>query len=250
MSKNRPYVMSVSGHDPSGGAGLLADIKTFEMHKVQGLGVCSAITYQNENDFAGIDWIDEEKITKQIDALFKLYIPKVLKIGIVESLTVLENLIDWIKNRIHEIQVVWDPVIKASAGFNFHHDLDKERFFSILNKIDLLTPNLPEFEILFGITNVNEISEKTTSAVLLKGGHSDDQMAVDQLVFENQLYQFEHRRKEGFSKHGTGCILSSAIAANLALGQSIPEACMNAKEYIQPILISNSTRLAYHYANE
>lgn len=247
MSGNRPYVMCISGFDPCGGAGILADIKTLEIHRVQGLGVCTALTFQNENTFSGMEWVDKTAILKQLDNLLALYRPKAVKIGIVENWELLDQITDKLKMVSPEALIIWDPILQASAGFDFHPSFDSSRFFSILKKIDLLTPNLPESEILFGTTNPEEIALKAGCPVLLKGGHSDEQFATDILIEKDNTIRFQHQRKTGFTKHGTGCILSSAIAASLANGLSLSEACKKGKDYIQKILTGNTSRLAYHY---
>lgn len=247
MSELRPYVLCISGYDPSGGAGMLADIKTLEMHRVQGLGVCTAITYQNEDEFLGMEWLSQDSIMQQLKALISHYSPVVVKVGIVESLELLDTLITVLKEKFPDVKIVWDPVLNASAGFDFLNKPDHTLFSSILKKIDLITPNLPESELLFGSQLPSEIVKQSQCPVLLKGGHSEDEYSIDTLLFNGDQIQFSHKKKTGFSKHGTGCILSSAIAANLALGKSLPDACRAAKEYIQPILTSNTTRLAYHY---
>lgn len=247
MSGNRPYVMCISGFDPSGGAGILSDIKTLEMHRVQGLGVCTALTFQNENTFSGMEWVDKAAILKQLDSLLTLYRPKAVKIGIVENWELLDQITDKLTAIAPEVPIVWDPILKASAGFEFHVSSDNKRFYALLEKINLLTPNLPESEILFGTTNPEEIALKAGCPVLLKGGHSDEQFATDILIEKDNIIRFQHQRKTGFTKHGTGCILSSAIAASLANGFPLSQACKKGKEYIQGILTSNTNRLAYHY---
>ena len=247
MSEYRPQVICISGFDPSGGAGILADIKTLEMHRVQGLGVCTALTFQNENTFSGMEWVGEKNIQNQLDTLLELYRPKAIKIGIIENLPVLNELIDRIKSQISEARIIWDPILKASAGFDFHTSIHQELLQSILTRIDLLTPNLPESQQLFKTTDPEQIANFTSCPVLLKGGHADSKLSVDVLIDHGEKYFFQHEKKNGFSKHGTGCILSSAIAANLAWGKELSESCRNAKEYIQSILKSNKTQLAYHY---
>lgn len=247
MSGIRPNVICISGFDPSGGAGILADIKTIEMHRAQGLGVCTALTFQNEKTFSGMEWVDESVVMKQLDALLKASHPKAAKIGIIENLELSAKIIDKLKTVFPQVKIVWDPVFKASAGFDFHTSFDNSLFYAILEKINLLTPNILESEMLFGTANPDEIAQKSGCSVLLKGGHSDSRMATDFFIGNGEIIKFQHERKIGFSKHGTGCILSSAIAANLALGTELPEACKRGKDYIQDILTSNPTQLAYHY---
>ncbi|WP_159520923.1 hydroxymethylpyrimidine/phosphomethylpyrimidine kinase [Sunxiuqinia indica] len=247
MSTKRPDVICLSGFDPSGGAGILADIKTLEMHRVQGLGVCTALTFQNDQSFEGMEWVSEKNMLRQLDVLQTAYQPKAVKIGIIESLSVLMKAIEKLKHQDSDISIIWDPILNASAGFNFHQQFDRDLFDYLLDQISLLTPNLPECEYLFGTSNVNVIREKVNCAVLIKGGHSESDFATDVLIAGGEQQLFRHEKKMGFSKHGTGCILSSAIAANLALGRSLAESCRLAKEYMQAILTSNHTKLAYHY---
>lgn len=247
MSKERPYVICISGFDPSGGAGILADIKTLEMHRVQGLSVCSALTFQNEQSFEGMEWVSEVNQLRQLDILLALYQPKAVKIGIIENLQVLKKLVERLIQKNPGILIVWDPVLKASAGFNFYEEFDFVLLRELLPKIALLTPNLPECKHLFGTTDTESIGKRSSCSVLIKGGHAQSDLATDILLAGGEQHFFHHKKKHGFSKHGTGCILSSAIAANLALGASLPDACAQAKEYMQPILTSNNTQLAYHY---
>ena len=246
MQNLRPYVICISGFDPSGGAGILADIKTMEMHRVQGLGVCTSLTFQDEDHFSKLEWVSETSILKQLTVLTERYNPMVVKVGIIENLQLLKVITERLKEQFPDVKTVWDPVIKASSGYEFHNQIDKQLLHSILDKIDLITPNLPESKLLFGTSTPNEIAQITNCSVLLKGGHSEGNMATDILISKKEQVQFQHEKKQGYSKHGTGCILSSAIAANLALGKKLPEACSNSKEYIQTILTSNATRLAYH----
>jgi len=173
MSATRPYVLSIAGFDPSGGAGLLADIKTFEAHNVQGLGVCSALTFQNERDFLDTKWIDPCEILMQIDVLFKLYRINWAKIGLIENLDILDRIIDHLKSYNAGIDIIWDPILKATAGFVFHDKIPKEKLFEICKKIYLITPNFSEIrELLPGIkqeAGANILSNYCK--VLIKGGH-------------------------------------------------------------------------------
>ena len=91
MSTKRPDVICLSGFDPSGGAGILADIKTLEMHRVQGLGVCTALTFQNDQSFDGMEWVSEKNMLRQLDVLLAAYQPMAVKIGIIESLSVMKK---------------------------------------------------------------------------------------------------------------------------------------------------------------
>src|SRR5690606_29234163 len=115
--KKRPYILSVAGFDPSGGAGILADIKTFEAYKTIGLGVSTALTYQTEDSFLGLDWQSEKQIDMQLEPLLKRYPIKFAKIGLVESLKSLSQIIEVLKHYNPGMKIIWDPILKASAGF-------------------------------------------------------------------------------------------------------------------------------------
>ena len=113
MTKPRPYVLSIAGFDPSGGAGILADIKTFENNGVYGFGVCSALTYQNDKEFIHVDWIDPDKIKQQILVLFKKFRIDFIKIGLIENFSVLLQLVKWIRSKNPEVIIIWE----ASKSF-------------------------------------------------------------------------------------------------------------------------------------
>src|SRR5690606_34283761 len=118
--KKRPYILSVAGFDPSGGAGVLADIKTFEAYKTIGLGVSTALTYQTEDSFLGVDWHTEKQLEMQLETLLKRYPVEIAKIGLVESLNSLDHILDILQNYRPGMKIIWDPILKASAEFTFH----------------------------------------------------------------------------------------------------------------------------------
>ncbi len=122
---SRPYALSIAGFDPSAGAGVLADIKTFETNGVYGLGVVSALTWQNDVEFEKIEWMDCYKIIQQVSILLLRFDIKYIKIGLVESMNVLHQLIGFLKARIKYPVIIFDPVMKASAGFVFHQSVRK-----------------------------------------------------------------------------------------------------------------------------
>lgn len=247
MLDSRVNVLSIAGFDPSAGAGILADIKTFENHGVYGFGICSSNTWQNQSEFHAVQWFSYNDIISQLEILLKKNTIQAIKIGLIENLEVLKDLVYYLNKNMNNIQIIWDPIIKASAGYLFHEDFSLLN--SILPNINLITPNIPEANILFSNSNdLQSIIKKNNYCnILLKGGHSDK--TTDLLITHNHIYQFKGEKFEGFSKHGSGCVLSSSIVANLALGCTIDEACKNAKEYIHHFLKSNKTLLGYHHKN-
>ena len=119
MQTERPFVMSIAGFDPSGGAGLLADIKTMEQLKVQGLGICTAMTLQTESQFFNLQWRPIKEIVLEIDVLMKNYPIEAVKIGVVKDVGDLNEIITRIKLNNSETKIVWDPVLKSTSEFSF-----------------------------------------------------------------------------------------------------------------------------------
>ena len=245
----RPFVLSVAGFDPSSGAGVSADLKTFEMNHTYGLGVCTSITFQNDNEFDGIEWASFSTIQKQIDVLFRKYKIDVIKIGLIHDFIILNNIIDYLISLKSSIKIIWDPVLKATAGFDFHQRIDFDLLRKILSKLFLLTPNIPEV-IRLGINSndpsSNAIQLSRYTNVYLKGGHSNDNNVDDWLFTNSGYYKIEGKRIASGEKHGSGCVLSAAIAANLAKGISLKESCINARLYTHQFLQSTNTLLGYH----
>lgn len=248
MVHTRPVVLSIAGLDPTGGAGLLADVKTFEQHRCLGFGVASALTVQTENTFHRADWLPLTTILDQAAPLFEQYAVSAVKIGVMENFTVLDSLVRWITARRAGIRIVWDPVLAASAGFRFVDCIEPARLQEVLRHIYLVTPNAPEARQLAGADNAQEAARRLAAYgnVYLKGGHLAENTGTDYLYEAEQVTTFLPGILPAWPKHGSGCILSSAIASNLAWGKSLPRACAEGKEYIERILNSNENLLAYH----
>ena len=245
----RPYVLSIAGFDPSGGAGILADIKTFEAHHTLGLGVCSALTYQTESVFEGVSWIAQEQIRNQLAPLLKAYTFDYVKIGLIENIGVLNSIINYLLSKNPAIRIVWDPILSASAGYEFHTSIPEKQLIELIEKIYLITPNLKEIKQLLPRLAEEEAAMQLSKhcTVFLKGGHSLTNTSNDILFTKGEKVVFESERLHN-DKHGTGCVLSSSITALLAKGVSLEEACKKAKEYTANFLTSTSTLLGYHYA--
>ncbi|MES2138940.1 MAG: hydroxymethylpyrimidine/phosphomethylpyrimidine kinase [Bacteroidota bacterium] len=249
MAEERTYVLSIAGFDPSGGAGILADIKTFEANKVCGMGAISALTFQNDTEFDSLTWIETEEILKQVLVLKRKFDFRVIKIGLIKDLVTLENVISNCQYPTSKVQFVWDPIIKASAGFEFHKNFEKEKLFSVLNNCFLITPNTDEIKFLTGIDNPMDAAEELSKYcnVLLKGGHNKEEPGVDYLFMKNKIEKIVPTEQNIFPKHGSGCVLSSAIAANLALGNDLITSCKNAKKYVEQFLSSSPSLLGIHH---
>ncbi|MDA6071191.1 hydroxymethylpyrimidine/phosphomethylpyrimidine kinase [Flavobacterium sp. AC] len=249
MSKNRPFVVSIAGFDPTGGAGVLADIKTFEQHEVTGFAIITGNTIQTENEFHAIEWTDLNFVIRSIDTLFQNYKIATVKIGIVPSLHYLNQILSRIKTLSPDVKIVWDPVLKSTTKFEFMNMEDQLDLNTILSKIDLITPNYNEIEVLFPgfIPDHLGLQNEIQTNILLKGGHNLSEIGTDRLFLKNEVVDLLPSDNNCFEKHGSGCVLSSAISANLALNQNIKEACKNAKTYIEKYLSSTSTLIGYHY---
>jgi hydroxymethylpyrimidine/phosphomethylpyrimidine kinase len=248
MPNKRPLALSIAGFDPSAGAGLLADVKTLEMNGVYGLGVCTALTLQNDVSFERVNWVPAAEIREQIRILFARFKVDFIKIGLVESLPQLLELVGWLKVQNPKLQIVWDPVLKASAGYEFHRKTDRDLLQALCAEMALVTPNKPEMQRMWPDEAVDIAAQVVSSfcPVLLKGGHDEGAQAIDVLFADGKWHSFTSPRLPHGEKHGSGCVLSAAVLANLAKGKSLVEACRAAKDYTTAFLASNDTLLGYH----
>lgn len=250
MSTNRPFALSIAGFDPSGGAGVLADVKTFELHQVYGLAILTGNTIQTESEFIKMQWISIDLVLESIAILFNKYAIKAVKIGIIPSLDYLERIVSTIKKVAPSTRIIWDTVLKSSTAYDFINIGNQTKLKSILKQIDLITPNYNE---IIGLNNSNESAEITAKyfsqhcAILLKGGHNLDAIGTDYLFLKEEIITLLPETKVMYSKHGSGCVLSSAITANIATGEDLASACKKAKVYIENYLNSNNTLLGYHH---
>ncbi|HSQ42183.1 MAG TPA: thiamine phosphate synthase [Fibrobacteraceae bacterium] len=224
----RPAVLSIAGHDPSGGAGLSADLKVFEAWGVQGQSVCTALTAQNSSTFQEPGWVSWPHIQKQIDILFAERRIDFCKIGLVENADTLGRIVEHLRELNPAIFILWDPILQASAGFDFHSHEQKFSFQKICSQISLVTPNQPEAEWL---------GPDLPCSMLLKGGHQQGETCVDRLVWKGKtLAEFAQPRLDGLRKHGSGCVLSASITALLAKGLRLESAARLSRKMLQEYL--------------
>ncbi|GAA3980092.1 hydroxymethylpyrimidine/phosphomethylpyrimidine kinase [Hymenobacter antarcticus] len=244
----RPYALSIAGFDPSAGAGLLADVKTLEASGVYGLGVCTALTVQNDVAFERVDWVPAGVIRDQIRILLARFRVDFIKIGLVESLPELLELVSWLQGQNPRLQIVWDPVLQATAGYEFHRETDRELVQALCAKMALITPNRLEMQRLWPHESADTAAALVSAfcPVLLKGGHAEGTHATDLLLAGGERHEFSAPRLPQGEKHGSGCVLSAAVLAGLANGQNLVEACRAGKAYTTAFLASNDTRLGYH----
>ncbi len=248
MAEKLTYALTIGGFDGSAGAGILADVKAMAHFGVYAQSVCTALTEQNEDEFVAPGWIIWERIEAQLDTLFRKHTFEFVKIGLVEKPKILKRIVDYVREKSPKAFIVWDPIASASAGYHFMRGIEQDDFLPIMSSIDLVTPNAEEFALLgLGLAaSRDQIQLGKDFAILLKGGHSVGGDSVDTLwAKDGKQYKFSSPRIPGDGKHGTGCNLSSAIVANLALGKSLTESCQIAKNYMDEFIKSGEGRLGF-----
>ena len=236
--------LTIAGSDCSGGAGIQADIKTMTTNGVYAMSVITALTAQNTTGVYDVMEVTPEFLGLQLDLIFKDIYPDAVKTGMVSS----RELIGVIAEKLTEYNarnVVVDPVMVSTSGSKLlSDDAISDLKEKLLPLADVVTPNIPEAEVLSGMTIKSSedmieaarfISENYNCSVLCKGGHSIND--ANDLLYSNGKYMwFQGQRIDNPNTHGTGCTLSSAIASNLAKGCSLEEAVRRAKEYISGAL--------------
>lgn len=250
MPANRPFVLTIAGLDPTAGAGILSDIKTFENHRTQGFAVNTANTIQTENVFYELQWSDIDFVLQSLQILLENYEFKAVKIGIVPSLDYLSKIVAMIRKHAPLTVIIWDTVLKSSTAFSFLTIESQTALLSILKQLDVITPNYDEMQKMQPFESNPEATAKALSkycSIVLKGGHNPNEKGTDYLYMENSTFEFPPENSLVYPKHGSGCVFSAALAANIALGLDIKTACRKAKGYTEKYLISNKTLIGYHY---
>nr|WP_121272370.1 hydroxymethylpyrimidine/phosphomethylpyrimidine kinase [Pedobacter schmidteae] len=248
-SVDRPYILSIAGFDPSAGAGVLADVKCFEQLEVYGFGVCTALTVQTDTHFLKNNWLSAEQIIEQFAPLLLKFKLSACKIGLIKNTGVLLEVVTYLKSHCPDIKIVLDPVLKASAGYEFHDWEDGlNKLEPVLRQIDLITPNYPEMLSLGGQKEAERSAKVWADycPVLLKGGHLAGSVGTDYLFLKTEIHELKPGGPRLVSKHGSGCVLSAAITAGLGKGLDLLNACIQGKAYVEQFLDSNNTLLGYH----
>ena len=236
--------LTIAGSDSSGGAGIQADIKTMTANGVYATSAITALTAQNTTGVYGILESTPEFLTNQLDCIFTDIFPDAVKTGMVSSTALIAVIADKLR-QYGARNIVVDPVMVATSGARL---ISEEAVDALKEKLlplaTLLTPNIPEAEVLSGMTisdpagmerAARAISEQYGCAVLCKGGHQISD-ADDLLWREDAGVWFRGRRIQNSNTHGTGCTLSSAIASNLAKGYGLDQSVRRAKDYISGAL--------------
>ena len=236
--------LTIAGSDCSGGAGIQADLKTMTMNGVYAMSAITALTAQNTTGVRGVQEATPEFLQQQIDAVFEDIRPDAVKIGMVSSKELIKTIADRLK--FYKAQnIVVDTVMVATSGARLISEdaIDSLKAY-LMPLATVVTPNIPEAEVLSKMSIENEqdmlraakkISDEYKCSVLLKGGHSIND--ANDLLYDNGEFRwFKGRRIDNPNTHGTGCTLSSAIAANLAKGYTLEISVERAKEYISGAL--------------
>lgn len=236
-------VMTIAGSDSGGGAGIQADLKTFQELKVFGTSAITSLTAQNTNGVHGIFPVDAWFVRKQIEVLIEDFNLSAIKIGMLYSEDIVDEVYHVLKD--HDIPLIIDPVMVAKGGESL---LDEKAVDSLRTKLfsvsTVITPNLPEAEVLSGIDIVTANDRQKAAEILMsygakcvvmKGGHHvTPDFAKDMIFLANgEVFTLQTERIHTKNTHGTGCTFSAAITAFLANGYSIREAIIEAKTFIQ-----------------
>lgn len=236
--------LTIAGSDSSGGAGIQADIKTMTVNGVYAMSAITALTAQNTLGVSGIMEVTPDFLEKQLDAIFADIFPDAVKIGMVSSSALIESISKKLKEYGAK-NIVLDPVMVATSGARLiSEDAIESLKQNLIPLATVITPNIPEAEVLSGMTIKSEsdmersahvISDAFGVAVLCKGGHQLND-ANDFLVNCSKEMWYNGKRINNPNTHGTGCTLSSAIASFLAKGKSLEESIELAKEYLSKAL--------------
>lgn len=233
--------LTIAGSDSGGAAGIQADLKTFHQFGVFGTSVICAVTAQNTRGVTAWEALSPDLVAAQIDAVSEDLRPGAVKTGMLGSARLVATVADGL-TRQHLTNYVLDPVMVATSGDRLL-DVDAERLIAqrLVPLAALVTPNLDEAQILVGErVETPDAMERAARrllamgarAALVKGGHLKSGDMVDVLVTRDGAQRFTHERIDTTSTHGTGCTLSSAITAGLALGRSLPEAVTDGLDFV------------------
>ncbi|HZO47728.1 MAG TPA: bifunctional hydroxymethylpyrimidine kinase/phosphomethylpyrimidine kinase [Xanthobacteraceae bacterium] len=237
-----PIAVTIAGSDSGGGAGIQADLKTFSALGVYGASVVTALTAQNTKGVTGIHDVPPDFITAQIDAVFSDLDVRAVKIGMLSQPAVIEAVAAGL-DRWKATNVVLDPVMVATSGDRLlNPDAIDVLKRVLIPRALVITPNLPEAAALLDeplarnedemLAQAGRLRDRGAQAVLIKGGHGQDAESVDMLVLASSFTRLATLRVDTRNTHGTGCTLSSAIAAGLAKGLDLVAAAREAKVYV------------------
>ena len=249
-----PKLLSIAGSDPSGGAGVQADLKTFSALGCYGMAVVTALTAQNTTGVTRVFPIPPDMVAAQIDAIFSDIAVNAVKIGMLAEPAIAEAVAELLR-RAGAKNIVLDPVLAATRGAALSEGgLPGAIITRLLPLVDLITPNLAEAAVLTGTSLARDTDEMAAQAralalrgaraALVKGGHLGGE-PTDVLFANGALTLLSGRRVDTRHAHGTGCALASAIAANLAKGSALGEAVADAKTWLEQALVAGEALRAW-----
>jgi hydroxymethylpyrimidine/phosphomethylpyrimidine kinase len=261
--KENCAVLTIAGSDSGGGAGIQADLKTFSALGVFGASAITAITAQNLGGVTAIQPVEPDVVRKQVTAVLEGFPVKAVKIGMLFSMPIIRAVADVLEmSSYRDIPIVLDPVFAATSGSQLIQDEAVAQLKGELFPMaTVVTPNIPEAEILTGMTletgtdmerAAKSLYDTFGIAILMKGGHLPDR-AIDILCDWEGLKVYESKFITGVNNHGSGCTLSAAIAAAIARGETLRQAIQTAKDFIQTALkqnlaLSDGLKVINHFA--
>lgn len=240
-------ILTIAGSDSSGGAGIQTDLKTFSACRTYGMSVITAITAQNTMGVTCVENVSPSMVSSQMSAVFSDIEVDAVKIGMLSESSIIDSVYEGL-TKYGAKNIVLDPIMISTSGYDLIDQMAKSAMIEKLFKIaDLVTPNIHEAIAIASILEPDEdysikntddmvyvgrkILNHTNKAVLIKGGHLEDD-ACDLLLYGDNLIYYKNKRIDTKNTHGTGCTLSSAIAAYLGLGYQLKEAVSLAKDFI------------------
>jgi len=246
--KPKSKILIIAGSDSSGGAGIQADIKTVTALGSYAMTAITAVTIQNTTGVKSIVSIDPKEISKQIEFTCKDIRPDAIKIGMLHSSNIINSVVNSL-NKIKVKKIILDPVMAAKGGSKLINNKAIEILKKkLIKKVSLITPNIPEAEILTNtkITTVedmiyagNILLINGAKNVLIKGGHLNSSVLQDVFVNKKEIYIIKNKRITTKNTHGTGCTLSTSIATFFSCGKTLKKSCELATKYVQNAIGSN-----------
>jgi hydroxymethylpyrimidine kinase/phosphomethylpyrimidine kinase len=242
VQNSQPVVLTIAGLDPSGGAGIIADVQTFSAFGCFATAAITSITFQNTQEVFGASHQSAENVRDQIEPVIEDFAISGIKTGMLPGADVIKE-IAWLIGKYKLPRPVVDPVVRSTSGYDL---IDDESLASLIRYMfpisGLVTPNLPEAERITGLKLANEkdieraaraMQEMGAKNVLIKGGHFQQSESARDFLFKGEkLTIFSESWIDTKATHGTGCTLSAAIAANLALGNDLETSISIAKKFV------------------
>lgn len=234
-------VLSIAGSDPSGGAGVQADLKAFLDHGTYGMAVLTALTAQNTTGVSAIHAVPLDFVAEQLRMVRADIPPRAIKIGMLGT----ADLVRTVAHALADYQgpIVLDPVMVATSGARLlEAQAERALLAELVPRATVLTPNLPEARVLLGEEPPADWARRTGVALLLKDGHGTGEQVLDRLFLPTgESLSFAHPRVESRNTHGTGCTLSSALAARLARREDLPTAARGAIAYVAALVAASAS---------